>query len=220
MMNERVPDFSNLRADMVQYQLAGRGIFDSRVLEAMDRVPRERFIPEHLAGEAYEDYPLPIGWGQTISQPYIVALMAQALQLEGRERVLDIGTGSGYAAAVLASLALEVFSIERIPELAEQARKNLERAGFSQVHVRCGDGTLGWPEAAPFDGICVAAGAPAVPETLKQQLAVGGRLIIPVGSEHSVQRLVCITRRTDADFEREDFGDVRFVPLMGEQGWS
>lgn len=219
-MNERVPDFSNLRADMVQYQLAGRGIFDSRVLEAMDRVPRERFIPEHLAGEAYEDYPLPIGWGQTISQPYIVALMAQALQLEGRERVLDIGTGSGYAAAVLASLALEVFSIERIPELAEQARRNLERAGFSQVHVRCGDGTLGWPEAAPFDGICVAAGAPAVPETLKQQLAVGGRLIIPVGSEHSVQRLVCITRRTDADFEREDFGDVRFVPLLGEQGWS
>lgn len=219
-MNERVPDFNNLRADMVRYQLAGRGIFDSRVLEAMDRVPRERFIPEHLAGEAYEDYPLPIGWGQTISQPYIVALMAQALQLEGRERVLDIGTGSGYAAAVLASLALEVFSVERIPELAEQARRNLERAGFSQVHVRCGDGTLGWPEAAPFDGICVAAGAPAVPETLKQQLAVGGRLIIPVGSEHSVQRLVCITRRTDADFEREDFGDVRFVPLLGEQGWS
>lgn len=219
-MNERVPDFNNLRADMVRYQLAGRGIFDSRVLEAMDRVPRERFIPEHLAGEAYEDYPLPIGWGQTISQPYIVALMAQALQLEGRERVLDIGTGSGYAAAVLASLALEVFSIERIPELAEQARRNLEQAGFSQVHVHCGDGTLGWPEAAPFDGICVAAGAPVVPETLKQQLAVGGRLIIPVGSEHSVQRLVCITRRTDADFEREDFGDVRFVPLLGEQGWS
>ncbi|AMQ88228.1 protein-L-isoaspartate(D-aspartate) O-methyltransferase [Marinobacter sp. LQ44] len=219
-MSERVPDFSSQRADMVRYQLAARGIVDSRVLEAMERVPRERFIPEHLAGEAYEDYPLPIGWGQTISQPYIVALMAQVLHLEGRERVLDIGTGSGYAAAVLASLALEVFSIERIPELAEQARINLERAGFSQVRVRCGDGTLGWPEAAPFDGICVAAGAPAVPETLKQQLAVGGRLIIPVGSEHSVQRLVCITRRADADFEREDFGDVRFVPLLGEQGWS
>src|SRR5690554_399344 len=219
-MNERFPDFSSLRASMVRYQLADRGIHDPRVLEAMGRVPRERFIPEHLAGEAYEDYPLPIGWGQTISQPYIVALMAQALQLEGRERVLDIKTGSGYAAAVLASLALEVFSMERIPELADQARRNLERAGFSQVHVRCGDGTLGWPEAAPFDGICVAAGAPAVPETLKQQLAVGGRLIIPVGSEHSVQRLVCITRLTDADFEREDFGDVRFVPLLGEQGWS
>lgn len=146
--------------------------------------------------------------------------MAQALQLEGRERVLDIGTGSGYAAAVLASVALEVFSIERIPELAEQARINLERSGFSQVHVRCGDGSLGWPEAAPFDGICVAAGAPVVPETLKQQLAIGGRVVIPVGPEHSVQRLVCITRLTDADFEREDFGDVRFVPLLGEQGWS
>ena len=219
-MNGQVPEFRVLRDSMVRQQIAGRGIDDPRVLEAMRRVPRERFVPEHLVSEAYEDYPLPIGSGQTISQPYIVALMAQLLALKGRERVLDIGTGSGYGAAVLASIALEVFGIERVPELAELARRNLERAGFSQVHIRCGDGTLGWPEAAPFDGICVAAGAPAVPETLKQQLSIGGRLVIPVGPEHSVQRLVCITRRSDADFAREDFGDVRFVPLLGEQGWS
>lgn len=219
-MNSQVPEFSVSRQDMVRRQIAGRGIGDQRVLEAMRRVPREGFVPEHLASEAYEDYPLPIGYGQTISQPYIVALMAELLALKGRERVLDIGTGSGYAAAVLASIALEVFSIERIPELAELARGNLARAGFSQVHIRCGDGTLGWPEAAPFDGICVAAGAPTVPETLKQQLSIGGRLVIPVGSEHGAQRLVCITRRSDADFERQDFGDVRFVPLFGEQGWS
>ncbi|PSF07998.1 protein-L-isoaspartate(D-aspartate) O-methyltransferase [Marinobacter halophilus] len=219
-MNGQVPEFSVLRQNMVRQQVAGRGIEDQQVLEAMQRVPRDAFVPSHLANEAYEDYPLPIGSGQTISQPYIVALMAQLMALKGRERVLDIGTGSGYAAAVLATVALEVFSIERIPELAEQARDNLDRAGFSQVHVRCGDGTLGWPEAAPFDAICVAAGAPAVPETLKQQLSIGGRLVIPVGPEHSVQRLVCITRRSDADFERQDYGGVRFVPLLGEQGWS
>ncbi|KPQ29434.1 MAG: protein-L-isoaspartate O-methyltransferase [Marinobacter excellens HL-55] len=219
-MNGQVPEFSAVRQQMVRQQIAGRGIVDQRVLEAMGRVPRESFVPEHLVSEAYEDYPLPIGCGQTISQPYVVALMAQLLALKGRERVLDIGTGSGYAAAVLASIALEVFSIERVPELAELALGNLQRAGFSQVRMRCGDGTLGWPEAAPFDGICVAAGAPAVPETLKQQLSVGGRLVIPVGSEQGAQRLVCITRQSDADFERQDFGDVRFVPLLGEHGWS
>jgi protein-L-isoaspartate(D-aspartate) O-methyltransferase len=185
----------------------------------MERVPREQFIPEHLRFEAYEDHPVPIGQGQTISQPYIVALMAEALCLQGRERVLDIGTGSGYAAAVLASIALEVFSIERIPELAAQARKNLDRTGFTQVHVKCGDGTLGWPEAAPFDGICVAAGAPAVPATLKQQLAVGGRLVIPVGAESGAQELLCITRVSDSEYEHESYGDVRFVPLLGEEGW-
>src|SRR5690554_6425010 len=218
-MTENNPDFNVLRRSMVHHQIARRGVRDKRVLEVMAKVPREVFVPEHLINEAYEDHPLPIGHGQTISQPYIVALMAEALALTGRERVLDIGTGSGYAAAVLASLALEVYSIERIPELARQARDNLDKAGFSQVHVACGDGTLGWPEAAPFDGICVAAGAPAVPETLKQQLAIGGRLVIPVGSEHTGQQLILITRRSDTDYQREDFGEVRFVPLLGEEGW-
>src|SRR5690554_473897 len=198
------PDFAARRQAMVKYQLAGRGVHDGRVLEAMARVPREAFVPDHLADEAYEDHPLPIGHGQTISQPYIVALMAEVLELTGRERVLDIGTGSGYAAAVLAGLA----------------RRNLDAAGFSQVHVVCGDGTLGWPEAAPFDGICVAAGAPIVPESLKQQLAIGGRMVIPVGPEQSSQQLVVVTRRSEHDYQREDFGDVRFVPLVGEEGWS
>ncbi|MCE0758914.1 protein-L-isoaspartate(D-aspartate) O-methyltransferase [Marinobacter sp. G11] len=218
-MNATDPDFAALRRAMVKLQIAGRGIHDGRVLEAMARVPREVFVPAHLADEACEDHPLPIGHGQTISQPYIVALMAEALELTGRERVLDIGTGSGYAAAVLASLALEVYSIERIPELADLARRNLDAAGFSQVHVMCGDGTLGWPEAAPFDGICVAAGAPVVPDSLKQQLTIGGRLVIPVGPEHSVQQLTVLTRRSEHDYQQENFGDVRFVPLLGEEGW-
>ncbi|MBB5321994.1 protein-L-isoaspartate(D-aspartate) O-methyltransferase [Marinobacter oulmenensis] len=213
-------DSSARRLDMVREQILARGIRDPRVLEAMEQVPRELFVPRHLQDEAYEDHPLPIGYGQTISQPYIVALMADMLGLDGRERVLDIGTGSGYAAAVLASIALEVFSMERVPELAERARENLRKAGFSQVQVRCGDGSLGWPEAAPFDGICVAAGAPAMPDALSEQLAVGGRLVIPVGPEQGVQRLLCITRRPDGGFDREDFGDVRFVPLLGEEGWS
>lgn len=218
-MTENNPDFNVLRRSMVHHQIARRGVRDKRVLEVMAKVPREVFVPDHLINEAYEDHPLPIGHGQTISQPYIVALMAEALALQGRERVLDIGTGSGYAAAVLACMALEVFSIERIPELVQQARLNLDRAGFSQVYLRCGDGTLGWPEAAPFDGICVAAGAPAVPEALKQQLAVGGRLIIPIGEEYSGQQLTCIHRLSETEFSREDYGSVRFVPLLGEEGW-
>lgn len=219
-MTESNPDFSALRNTMVRHQIAGRGVRDKRVLEAMARVPREAFVPDHLANEAYEDHPLPIGYGQTISQPYIVALMAEAMLLSGRERVLDIGTGSGYAAAVLASVALEVFSIERIPELEQQARRNLDRAGFTQVHLRCGDGTLGWPEAAPFDAIGVAAGAPDIPNTLKEQLALGGRLIIPVGPEHSGQQLVCVSRVSETEFARENYGGVRFVPLLGEEGWQ
>jgi protein-L-isoaspartate(D-aspartate) O-methyltransferase len=219
-MREQTRDYQALRELMVQDQLVSRGITDPRVLQAMGRVPREQFVPEHLRVEAYEDHPLPIGRGQTISQPYIVALMAEALQLKGRERVLDIGTGSGYAAAVLASIALEVFSIEKIPELASQAEKNLQQAGFSQVRVKTGDGSQGWPEAAPFDGICVAAGAPAVPDSLKEQLSVGGRLVIPVGLEQGLQRLLLVTRRSDQEFDRKEFGDVRFVPLLGQEGWQ
>ncbi|EMP56166.1 protein-L-isoaspartate O-methyltransferase [Marinobacter santoriniensis NKSG1] len=213
-------DFQALRQSMVDYQIVGRGIDAPLVVEAMRRVRREAFVPEHLKKEAYADGPLPIGSGQTISQPYIVALMVDALDLTGGERVLDIGTGSGYAAAVLACIASEVFSIERIPELAQQARINLEVEGFDNIRVRCGDGTLGWPEEAPFDGIAVAAGAPVVPEALKCQLAIGGHLVIPVGSGQVSQSLLRITRLSEDTYSRQDLGGVRFVPLLGEQGWS
>ena len=212
--------FELQRASMVDYQLRARGIGSPLVLEAMGRVPRERFIPERMKDCAYDDGPLPIGAGQTISQPYIVALMTEALDLEGGERVLDIGTGSGYAAAVLGCIASEVFSIERVRELADRAARTLAAEGFDNVRVRCGDGTIGWPEHQPFDGIIVAAGAPAVPDSLKHQLAVGGHLVIPVGSEHSVQSLERITRLGENEFRTEDLGAVRFVPLIGEQGWS
>ncbi|MGF2733628.1 protein-L-isoaspartate(D-aspartate) O-methyltransferase [Marinobacter sp. DUT-1] len=212
--------FISRRESMVDYQIISRGIDDPLVVEAMRRVHREAFVPDSLRDAAYEDGPLPIGAGQTISQPYIVALMTDALELRGGERVLDIGTGSGYAAAVLACIAAEVFGIERIPELAERARKNLAAEGFDNVRVRCGDGTLGWPEEAPFDGITVAAGAPAVPDTLKHQLAVGGHLVIPVGSEHISQTLMRVTRVSADEFRTENLGGVRFVPLLGEQGWS
>ena len=212
--------FELQRASMVDYQLRARGIGSPLVLEAMGRVPRERFIPERMKDCAYDDGPLPIGAGQTISQPYIVALMTEALDLEGGERVLDIGTGSGYAAAVLGCIASEVFSIERVQELADRAARTLAAEGFDNVRVRCGDGTIGWPEHQPFDGIIVAAGAPSVPESLKHQLAVGGHLVIPVGSEHSVQSLERITRLGENEFRTEDLGAVRFVPLIGEQGWS
>ncbi len=205
---------------MVDYQIISRGIDDPLVVEAMRRVHREAFVPDSLRDAAYEDGPLPIGAGQTISQPYIVALMTDALELRGGERVLDIGTGSGYAAAILACIAAEVFGIERIPELAERARKNLVAEGYDNVRVRCGDGTMGWPEEAPFDGITVAAGAPAVPDALKHQLAVGGHLVIPVGSEHISQSLMRVTRVSQDEFRTENLGGVRFVPLLGEQGWS
>ena len=212
--------FELQRASMVDYQLRARGIGSPLVLEAMGRVPRERFIPERMKDCAYDDGPLPIGAGQTISQPYIVALMTEALDLEGGERVLDIGTGSGYAAAVLGCIASEVFSIERVRELADRAARTLAAEGFDNVRVRCGDGTIGWSEHQPFDGIIVAAGAPAVPDSFKHQLAVGGHLVIPVGSEHSVQSLERITRLGENEFRTEDLGAVRFVPLIGEQGWS
>jgi protein-L-isoaspartate(D-aspartate) O-methyltransferase len=207
------------RLQMVEQQLAARDIEDERVLAAMRAVPREAFVPEALLGQAYADGPLPIGSGQTISQPYIVALMREALKLSGDERVLEIGTGSGYAAAVLGHLAARVDTVERLPELAERADLQLRGLGLEQVHVHCADGSLGWPESAPYDAIVVAAGGPSVPEALKAQLAPGGRLVIPVGSGTGWQELVRVTRIGDEDFHREQLGDVAFVPLIGEQGW-
>jgi len=213
-------DQRSARERMVRTQIAARGVADRAVLAAMASVPREEFLPPELAEFAYEDHPLPIASGQTISQPYIVALMTAALQLRGDERVLEIGTGSGYAAAILGRCAREVYSVERHAELAESAAARLRELGFDNVHVLHGDGTLGWREHAPFDAIVVAAGGPKVPAALLDQLAVGGRLVIPVGEEKSLQTLVRMTRQPDGDFRREDLGDVRFVPLIGAEGWQ
>jgi protein-L-isoaspartate(D-aspartate) O-methyltransferase len=207
------------REHMVERQLARRGIRDPAVMRAMRSVPRERFVPAELAEFAYDDTPLPIAANQTISQPYIVALMANALELEPGDQVLEIGTGSGYAAAVLAELVHEVFTIERQITLCTLARERLHELGYRNVHVRCGDGTQGWPEEAPFDAIAVTAGGPIVPQSLRAQLAVGGRLVIPVG-DAGVQRLLRIWRTDDTAFEQEDLGAVRFVPLIGTEGWD
>jgi protein-L-isoaspartate(D-aspartate) O-methyltransferase len=207
------------RQRMVDGDVAARGVRDRRVLEAMRTVPRERFVPESLADHAYDDNPLPIGAGQTISQPFIVASMTEALELTPDAKVLEVGTGSGYAAAVLSWVAQEVWTIERHGELAGRAAETLAGLGCDNVHVAEGDGTLGWPEAAPFDGIVVTADAPTVPEALLDQLADGGRLVIPVGPRHGRQELVVIARAGD-EFERTSLGGVRFVPLVGEEGWS
>jgi protein-L-isoaspartate(D-aspartate) O-methyltransferase len=200
------------RERMVAEQLAARGIHDERVLAVMRRVPRHRFVSPEERAQAYEDHPLPIGAGQTISQPFVVAFMTQALRLSGDERVLDIGTGSGYQAAILAELAREVWTIEIVPELAERARRTLAELGYERVHVRQGDGYRGWPEAAPFDAILVAAAPDHVPQALLDQLAPGGRLILPVGERE--QRLVLI-QRTANGFVQEEVLDVRFVPMTG-----
>jgi protein-L-isoaspartate(D-aspartate) O-methyltransferase len=212
-------DHEAKRRKMVEEQIAARGVRSETVLQAMGSVRREGFVPSYLGEFAYDDTPLPIEEEQTISQPYIVALMIEALDLDGTERVLEIGTGSGYAAAVLAEIAREVFTIERHQGLAQLAQGRLAEHGYENVEVRCGDGTLGWPEHAPFDAIVVAAGGPTVPDTLREQLEIGGRLVIPVGSEIGRQTLVKITRTGLDQFEREDLGGVRFVPLVGEEGW-
>lgn len=206
------------RDRMVQLQLAGRGIKDRRLLEAFRSVPREDFVPTELTEFAFNDTPLPIGDGQTISQPYIVAMTIAALGLRGHERVLEVGTGSGYAAAVLSRLAKEVYTIERLASLADTARARLARLGYDNVQVLCGDGTLGWPAHAPYDAIAVAAGGPEVPKALLEQLAPGGILVIPVGPDESSQVLMRVTRDA-AGFRSEPLTEVRFMPLIGEQGW-
>jgi len=208
------------RREMVRYQLLERDIDDPAVLEAMARVPREEFVPEDMRDVAYADSPLPIGSEQTISQPYVVALMIEALELSPGDRALEIGTGSGYAAAVLAQVADEVYTIERHKELAEVAARRFHRLGYDNIHVRQANGTLGWPEHAPYDAIVVTAGGPHVPEPLREQLAVGGRLVIPIGATLHSQELIRLRRIAPDRFRREDLGAVRFVPLVGEAGWQ
>ncbi len=212
--------FDALRQQMVDYQLAARGLSDQLVLDAVAAVPREEFIPADLVEFAYRDSPLPIAASQTISQPYIVALMTAALELKPTDRVLEVGTGSGYAAAVLAEIASDVFTIERHKILADTARNRLESLGYKNIHVLYGDGTLGWPQHAPFDAIIVAAGGPEVPTNLKQQLAIGGRLVIPVGTTLQTQKLIRVRRTSEHEFEEDDLGGVRFVPLIGAAGWE
>ncbi|MBF0448070.1 MAG: protein-L-isoaspartate(D-aspartate) O-methyltransferase [Magnetococcales bacterium] len=207
------------RERMVREQLIKRGIVDARVIETMRRVLRHLFVDEALAGRAYSDATLPIGEGQTLSQPFIVARMTEALQLTGTEEVLEIGTGSGYQTSVLANLCQKVYTIERLEKLADTARRRLRRLNIHNVIYRCGDGTLGWPEERQFDRILVTAGAPVIPENLIDQLAIGGFLLIPEGGKES-QELVKLTKISTQDSKREVLEPCRFVPLVGIKGWS
>lgn len=211
-------EYASQRTEMVEKQLRRRGIEDSAVLAAMLAVPRHEFVPHELRSRAYEDLPLPIGGGQTISQPYIVAAMTSTLHLQPTDRAVEIGTGLGYQAAVLSLLAKEVFTIERQPELASAASEKLARLGYLNVHVHCGDGTLGLPEFAPFDAILVAAAAPAAPQPLLAQLAEGGRIIIPVGDADN-QELQLIAKRA-GNFSTKIMEGCRFVPLVGHHAWQ
>jgi protein-L-isoaspartate(D-aspartate) O-methyltransferase len=211
-------DYRVARESMVRTQLIPRGIRDSRVLQAMREVPRERFVPETMKMYAYEDSPLSIGEYQTISQPYIVALMTEALLLNGEEKTLEIGTGSGYQAAVLAQLSRAVYSVERIASLSEKAREVLDELGYANIYLKIFDGTLGWSENGPYDAIMVTAGSPGIPDPLISQLNEGGRLVVPVGDRVS-QELIKIVRKGDS-YYKENLGGVRFVNLIGEYGWS
>ena len=211
-------DWSKARLKMVEEQIVARGIRDPGVIAALKKIPRHLFVEEALQGQAYTDHPLPIGEKQTISQPYMVALMTEALQLTGKEKVLEIGAGSGYQTAVLAEVAQAVFSIERILALTLRARKLLEDLGYGNAEIKFSDGTQGWVEESPFDGIIVTAGAPDVPQPLVDQLAMGGRLVIPVGDAY-VQDLLRITK-TEEGTRREDLGGCRFVKLIGRYGWG
>jgi protein-L-isoaspartate(D-aspartate) O-methyltransferase len=216
--SEGMVDFPKARLKMVEEQIISRGIQDPRVIAAMKKVPRHLFVEEALQSQAYSDHPLPIGEKQTISQPYMVALMTEALQLTGKEKVLEIGAGSGYQTAILAELAGKVYSIERIRSLAIKARQLLYELGYYNVEIKIFDGTYGWLEESPFEAIMVTAGAPDVPKPLLDQLPMGGRLVIPVGDAF-VQDLIRITK-TEEGIKKEDLGGCRFVKLVGKYGWN
>ena len=218
MEPERDTRAARERERMVEEQLVRRGVTDERVLAAMRRVPRHRFVQEALRERAYGDYPLPIGEEQTISQPYIVGFMSSLLELKGTEKVLEIGTGSGYQAAVLAELARRVCSIERLPRLAERARALLESLGYSNVWVRVGDGTLGWPDQAPFDRIIITAGGPSVPPALFAQLAEGGRMVMPIGDEEG--QTMTVVENVGGQMRTRAVGECKFVRLVGKYGWE
>jgi protein-L-isoaspartate(D-aspartate) O-methyltransferase len=217
-MEENKNDLAGQRERMVRTQMERRDIRDPRVLAAFRKVPRHLFIPEGIRSRAYEDTPLPIGQGQTISQPYTVARMTEALELTGKEIVLEVGTGSGYQAAILAELAEWVYSVERLRDLSHQARKLLDALGYHNVALRVGDGTLGWPEHGPYDGVIVTAGSPEIPRPLVEQLKEGGRLVIPVGDVHTQNMIVGV--KVGGKLETTDLGPYRFVELVGEHGWK
>jgi len=207
------------REIMIREHLVGRGIRDPAVIRAMREVPREAFVDEEFLEFAYGDHPLSIQEGQTISQPYIVAYMTEALELSATDRVLEIGTGSGYSAAVLSRIVETVYTVERLAGLASSARERLEMLGYTNIVVHMGDGTLGWPDHSPYDAIIVTAGAPHLPKTLREQLAVGGRMVIPVGASTYLQMLLRVRRVAEHDYRTEDLCGVRFVPLIGAEGW-
>jgi protein-L-isoaspartate(D-aspartate) O-methyltransferase len=211
-------NYKKARERMVETQIVTRGVCDERVLEAMRKVPRHLFVDEALRDQAYSDHPLPIAENQTISQPYIVALMTESLELKGGEKVLEIGTGSGYQSAILAELADRVFSVERYPDLGHRANSILRKLGYTNIIIRVGDGTLGWPDDAPFDGVIVTAGTPQIPQPLIDQLAMGGRLVVPVGDRFA-QDLIQI-RRVAEGIKKTNLGGVRFVNLVGKWGWK
>jgi protein-L-isoaspartate(D-aspartate) O-methyltransferase len=215
---DRSPDYRLAREKMVKNQLIPRGISDPRVLEVMGKVPRDCFVEDALLGEAYNDHPLPIGHSQTISQPYIVALMTESLQLTGKEKTLEIGTGSGYQTAILAELSRKVYTIERIRPLLVKARRILAELGYTNIFFKVFDGTLGWEEYAPYEAIVITAGAPKTPQPLLDQLAEGGHLVIPVGNRFS-QELVQITKKK-GNYIEKNLGGCRFVDLVGEHGWQ
>lgn len=212
-------NFAEKREQMVKKQLIRRGIEDKKVLDAFREVPRDKFVPDHVKEYSYHDGPLPIGKDQTISQPYIVAEMVEALELEKEDIVLEIGTGSGYEAAILSRIAKEVYTVERFQTLADKAKSILDDLGYKNINIKVGDGTLGWPDGDKvFDGIIVSAGAPAIPESYKKQLKKRGHLVIPVGSR-ALQNLYKVRKNSEDDLSKHSLGHVRFVPLIGEQGW-